>query len=360
MNLSFSDDERLLAEAVARWAEARSDDSRRRAEARPQGFDPKGWAEIAALGWLGAAVPEDHGGAGLGPSGTAIVMEGAGRAQAPEPLTPALAMLPPILIAAGRADLLDALMAGEALGALALDEPDRPFAPDRPATAFRDGRLHGAVARVPGAQAADWVVVPAMGPQGLTLTLVRPDAAGVTLAPRRLLDNRMGADLSFDGAPAEALTLPDPAAVLAEAQDQAVPALCAEAVGVASALFAATLAHLKSREQFGQPLARFQALQHRMADLHVALEEARSTVLMAVAALSDPDPAARGRALATAFCETTDRCLKVGAEAIQLHGGLGMTEALPIGAGFRRLKAISVSLGGRDRWLDRFLSLDAA
>ncbi len=359
MDFSFSDTQRMLADGLARYAARDYDDAtRRRLAALQSGYDRAKWREMAELGWVGAATSEEEGGFG-GPVEAAILMEGVGAALMQEPFLSNAIMAPRLLAAAGRADLLEQVISGEVVVAVALEEPGAPWSPADPRTRVEDGRLGGAKARVAAGDSADLLIVPASSADGLVLALVAADAEGVSRRPLRLLDERMAADVEFDTPAPEILLTGDAAkAALDAALDAGLAAVCSEALGIAEALAARTLEYMKTRRQFGQPLAAFQALQHRMADVHVALAEARGMATLATVSLSEPDARARRRGLSAAFCEVMDRTLRVGAEAIQLHGGIGMTEELPVGAGYRRLKALSLSFGGTDLHLDRFIALD--
>lgn len=359
MDFSLSDTQRMLADALARYVARDHDDAaRRRFAAMPGGYDRGVWRRMGALGWIGAGTPEEDGGFG-GPVEAAILMEAVGGALMHEPFLPSAIMVPRILAAAGRADLLERVLTGETVAALALEEPGAAWAPETPTARIADGGLAGAKTRVVAGDSADLLILPVASSEGLALAALPGDAPGVARRPVRLLDDRMGADLDLDGAAPEILLAGREAeAALERAVDAGVAAVCSEALGVAEALAARTIEHLKTRRQFGQPLASFQALQHRMADMHVALAEARGMATLATASLSEPDPQARRRGLSAAFCEVMDRTLRVGAEAIQLHGGIGMTEELPVGAGYRRIKALSLSFGGTDLHLDRFIALD--
>jgi alkylation response protein AidB-like acyl-CoA dehydrogenase len=233
------------------------------------------------------------------------------------------------------------------------------------ATARREGggwRLDGTKAVVGWAAESDAILVAARaGGAGLSLFLIGPaKTEGLKLACYRAIDGHPAADLSFENQPlpADALIGPDGAALdlLEEARDRACALLAAEAVGLLDSLLEQTIAYTGQRRQFGQPIAGFQALQHRMVDMYLECELARSSAWLAVEALSEA-PAARARAVSSAMVNIARACRVVGQEAIQLHGGMGMTDELAIGHYVKRLMAIEVLWADSDWHLARIAGL---
>jgi alkylation response protein AidB-like acyl-CoA dehydrogenase len=341
VKLNLTDEQMMLAESVARLVADRI------AQGGPAGgfaagFDCVLWQQIADLGWLGAAVSEGAGGFG-GPRDMAVVMQGAASIPLAGQVAPVFLGLALLEAAGGAAALIGDVIGGQAVvcGLIPAMMPD--LALHRRA----DGMfLNGSVRAVPMGQAADHLVL-ALADMTLCLPaetpgLVREEAHG--------LDGMARSDLILSQV---AVT---PAMILAEgeaAQRVAdhgrrchAAALTAECAGLAARLFDLTLTYVQQREQFGQPIARFQALQHRLADMFIALEEVRSLALAAARAAEDG--AAPDRALAQAVTGSVDRALHIAKEAIQLHGGVGMTDDLPMGAGLRRIKALQIMPGGAE------------
>jgi alkylation response protein AidB-like acyl-CoA dehydrogenase len=196
--------------------------------------------------------------------------------------------------------------------------------------------------------------------EGITLFAVPADAPGVHITEYRLLDGQRAADVRFDGVqvgPDAVIGQPGAGwAILDAALDYGAGLLCAESVGAMDALFAATLDYLKTRQQFGVPIGKFQALQHRMADMYIHLEQARSMALLAAVRLRDGDPGARRQAVSAAKYRVGQAARFVGQQAVQLHGGMGVTDELPAAHYFKRLSTIELTLGDSDHHLARFMA----
>ena len=314
------------------------------------------WNGAAELGWLGAGLSEDEGGFGGGPVETMVIMEEAGRGLMPEPfLTAAIAAR---LLAETRpgSDLVAALVSGEEVIVPALDDGRTPGAGTTLSGEAGARTLSGVKELVAAAEHADRLIVSCSTPEGVAaLAAIPANVAGVNMDGYRTMDGRRAATISFQAVavPEDAiLALGDKAgAALAAAKDAALAALSAEAVGIAYFLIDQTLDYLKTRHQFGQPIGRFQALQHRMADLFVALEEARSLTVMATVSLGGEDTAARARTVSAARIGTISRTLHVAREAIQLHGGVGMTAEYAVGHYFKRVTMIDATFGDADHHL---------
>ena len=321
------------------------------------------WREVAALGWAGIAIAEEHGGAGLGLVELGLVMEELGRTLAPTPLL-ATAVIGAAALAAAPPDVqrahLPAIAAGERLVALAFEE-ERRFAPYVcRTTARRDGDgwiLDGAKGFVLDGPAADVLVVSARthgapaGREGLALFLVARNAPGLTVEPLALVDSRGAANVTLARVRAEQ-HLGD-AALLDALLLRATAALSAEMLGAAEAVFHTTIEYLEQRHQFGVAIGSFQALKHRAAHMFCELELTRSVVR---AALSDLAREAPGAALLVhaAKARVSDTFTLVASEAIQMHGGIGVTDDLDVGLYYKRARVASETFGGpayhRDRW----------
>lgn len=349
MQFGLNEEQRMFRDAATGWlADTIDDRARARAAAEPWGFSRDLWGELAAMGWLGAGFPEALGGADGGATETAIMLEAAGGALLTEPLIEA-AVLAPHLLHALTPEALSALLDGRRLVAAAWFEGNGsdPFAPQ---VRLTGERLSGIKTQVAAGHAAELLVTATDESGAMVLAAIDPDAQGVTLIPARQVDGRVTASLHMTDARARMLARgPQVADAFANALDHALAAACAEALGIAGALFTRTLDYARTRVQFGRPIAGFQVIQHRLADLHIALEEARSLTTMACKALDNPPGPARAAMLSSAKSGVMVRSLVIAREAIQLHGGVGMTEEMPIGRGFRRLRALSV-LYGDESW----------
>ncbi|HRD78595.1 MAG TPA: acyl-CoA dehydrogenase family protein [Hyphomicrobiaceae bacterium] len=350
---SFSAEERqLLHESLNDYLSSAYtfEHFRRLTKGEGEGFDRAAWKSYAELGWLGVAIPEALGGAGGGVTELGIVMAAAGRHLVLEPLLATIALGATAIRIAGRPDqqgLLQKVADGSLLLAFCHAEPRGGFARDYVrSTARRDGGryvIDGEKTFALSAHAADQLIVSARigGGEGpIRLFLVPRDAGGVTCTNAPALDGRPGAALRLSGVSVDgAALLGAPDAVSAQidiVHDWGIAAVCAEAAGAMAAVTEQTIAYLKTRQQFGQALSKFQVLQHRLVDMSVAAEEARAATHAALQAL-DEGAADAGRIVAMAKVQTARSARFVGAQAIQLHGGMGMTDELAIGHYYKRL-----------------------
>ena len=374
--MSLAAEQPLVAQTVDRFlaTHGRSPGAER-PDAAAEGWSRAAWQEMAALGWLGICLPESAGGLGCAIEERLAVMEAVGRGLVREPYLGTAVLCAELLQAAAGAQaqaarLLPEIAAGRLVLAFAVTEPDSGYEPAATAcSAQRDGDgwvLQGRKLAVLDAPIADRLLVLARSAgqagdeTGLSLFLVDPHAAGVTLRAWPTVDGRRCADIAFDR-----LALPADALVGAAGQafdavqyalDHARVASCAEAVGAMQALIATTIAYLKERRQFGQPLARFQVLRHRVADMHIACEQARSLTALAAGTLL-PDHPRRGALAAAAKTQAAWSARFVGQQAVQLHGGMGVTDELQVGHWFKRLLATEVLFGNADHQLQRFARL---
>jgi alkylation response protein AidB-like acyl-CoA dehydrogenase len=324
------------------------------------------WTKYAELGWLGVALPESAGGAGGGMTELGIVMAAAGSHLVLEPLLGTVVLGAGAIELAGtpaqRETLLPQIARGSHLMAFCHAEPGAGYARDYVRTIARrhgsDLLLDGEKSFALGAHAADTLVVSARvaaenGP--VCLFLVPRTAAGVRLNVAPALDGRPGATVSLTGAriAADAKlggTDKDMLGAIDDLIDRGAIAVCAEACGAMAAVTQATVDYLKTRQQFGQPLSKFQVLQHRLVDMSVAAEEARAVVHAALQALDDGAADAQ-RAVWVAKVQTARAARFVGAQAIQLHGGMGMTDELAIGHYYKRLTLCETLFGDAEWYL---------
>lgn len=373
MNFEHSEDRRMLADALNRFvAEQYGIEFRHHAAYGEQGHAPERWRQFAELGAIGALFPEDVGGFGGAGFDIAVVFECLGRGLVTEPFLGAL-MVGRAIAAAGteaqKARIAE-LIEGSTIAALAHDEPEGHYELERVATrAERQGEgwvLCGRKAVVVHGQHAQLLLVSARtaGPvdsaDGLSLFLVPGDAAGVQRRSYGRIDGGSACELVLDqvrvdagallGAEGQGLPL------LEQAVGCGVLALCAESLGAMEVAKHSTLEYLQTRQQFGKVIGSFQALQHRMADLLLEVEQARSAVINAAAALG-ADRLTRERALSAAKFSIGRIGTRVAEESIQLHGGIGMTWELPLSHYAKRLVMIDHQLGDEDHHLARYMAL---
>ncbi len=375
IDLELSSEQQLIKESADRFVERDYPFNDRRAAAKSeQGFRSEIWKTFAELGWLGLGLPEDVGGFG-GAKDVAILSESLGKGLVNEPFLASVVLGGGTLARAGtpaqQEDVLPALVAGDML--LAFAHGERQSRNDIAAvmtTAKSQGggyRLDGAKSVVLNGDTADRLVVSARmaggerDEDGLSLFLVDADAAGVSRRGYATNDGSRAAEIVFDGVEvsSDALIGEEGAAypVIEETVDRGAAALCGEALGLMAALNDLTIDYSKTREQFGQPIGKFQALQHRMVDMFVALEEARSLTTVYMNDVDSDDRDERRLAVSAMKVQIGKSGRLIGQEAIQLHGGIGMTEEYAAGHYFKRLTIVARLFGDVDWHLERFASL---
>jgi len=376
MALTLSEDQLLLKETARSFLAERSPVSRMRALRDTQdatGFSRALWKEMAEMGWVGIPFPEQYGGAGMGYGELAVVLEQCGRVLAPEPFLSTVLLGGAAILLGGsdpiKKDVLPAVCSGDHFVALALQERGR-FDPLSVATrAEREGdgyRIDGSKQYVLDAHVADRLVVVARtrggtnDRDGLTIFLVDREAEGLSVRRNHMVDGRGAADVSLEavrvGADRVLGDVGGGADLLDAVCDRAAIGLSSEMLGTAEEAFERTLAYLKSREQFGVKIGTFQALRHRAADLWVELELARSVVREALGALdAGRDDVSLLASAAKARC--SDVCSLIAREALQMHGGIGMTDEEEIGLFFKRAKAAELTLGDAIYHRDRYARL---
>jgi alkylation response protein AidB-like acyl-CoA dehydrogenase len=359
---SYDNEQIALRQAVnALLARAYGGDQRRAVVAADPGFDEKTWARLAEMGVLGLPFAEEDGGMGAGPVEVSIVAEEIGRVLAPEPFVESVVLAGGLVAAVGtaeqRAELLGPLAEGASVLAFAHAEPGSRWeagAREVQATADGDGwRLSGVKEPVPHGARADVLVVSAVVDGTTRLFLVRGDAEGLTRTGYRTHDGGRAANVTFDGAPAQLLGEGDAdrTTSVEEALARARVAYASEAIGAMETALATTSEYLRTRKQFGVTLNKFQALTFRAADMYVSLELARSTVLWATLVVDAGGDVVTAGLRARLQSSRAGR--HIGKEAIQLHGGIGMTAEYKIGHYTSRLTAIDHQLGDGDWALSR-------
>ena len=374
MDFNLTDEQQMLRDGVRRFAVERySFEARKRLLATVERYSPQNWNTYAELGWLALALPEEVGGLGCSFVETAIVMQELGRVLALEPYATS-AILGAHIIGASennnqRAPLLSQLGTGQLRVALAHSEPGARYELNAvhatTAHATDDGYvLSGVKTLVFDAPAADQLVVSAaMAAEGsFGLFIVPTDAAGVVMNAYPLIDGTRAADIEL-----KALRLPNSALlvsprrafdVLEEAIDRTVLAQVSEALGAMEAVLDITNGYLKQRVQFGQPIGKFQALQHRMAEMFVEVQQTRS-ILYRGMALLEAAPAERKRAVSAAKVAACNAGKFVGTQGIQLHGGIGMTEEYSIGHYYKKLVAFEKRFGDTEFHISRYVEAGA-
>jgi hypothetical protein len=376
MNFEFSDEQQQLHDTVNRYLTDQYTFEKFRAiNASPMGWDKAAWAGLAELGVLALNVPAAQGGLGFGPLETLSVMGACGRSLLLEPFLSSAVIATALLRAfadeAAAAELLTRMASGDAIAVLAHYEPDSRFETQWVRTrAQKSGdnyQLDGHKAVVLHAGAADTLLISArisgepQDARGISLFRVPRDSKGLNLDQYPTIDGQRAADVYLKGVQipassrlgAEGDALP----AIDAALDVGLAALCAEAVGVMQALVDATVAYVQSRQQFGTPIGRFQALQHRIADMLIHLEQARSMSYLAALRCIDENVAERRRALSAAKALVGQSSRFVGQQAVQLHGGMGMTDELIVSHWFKRLTAAELMFGDSDTHLQRYAAL---
>jgi alkylation response protein AidB-like acyl-CoA dehydrogenase len=374
MNFTFTEEQRLLEDTVRRFvARDYTFEKRRSIIASRSGWSRDVWRSFADIGLLALNVPEEHGGLNAGPVETMLVMNALGHGIVVEPYL-ASAVLSTWLIRlagdpAAQFELLPPLGSGELIAALAHAEPGARYELNRVETrATRTGpdyRLTGRKTAVIHGGAADVLLVSARtsgnadDEAGISLFAVKRDAPGVTIKDVPTLDGQREAEVLLRdvSVPASARLAAEGAAfaIIEHAHHIALAALCAEAVGTMKAMLDATLEYLRTRRQFGQPIGRFQALQHRAAEMLMHYEQAKSMSYFAAIRCTDSNPVERRHTLSAAKVIIGRACRYVGQQAVQLHGGMGMTDELNVSHYFRRLTAIELGFGDTDSHLEQFI-----
>jgi alkylation response protein AidB-like acyl-CoA dehydrogenase len=370
MDFNLSKEQELLRDGLSKFLSTRYDLEKSRAAAKTgAGWQPDIWRGFAEeLGILGAALPEDVGGIGGGPVEIMVVAEALGHALVVEPYVDTVVVAGGLLHRAGGSAanaLLERIVEGTAIVALAAaEESSGDNWQDVSTTATRDGDgwvLHGMKIVVVNAPLATHLLVTARTENGVSLFLVDLDkaGAGVAMHPYRTVDDRRAADIVFDGVSAALLGSEGHAwPSVAAARDEGAAAVCSEAVGCMRKVLADTVEYAKQRHQFGQPIGSFQALQHRMVDMYMELEQSVAAVYLAVLNL-EAEPEIRARAVSAAKATIGRAARFIGQQAVQLHGGMGMTEELAIGHYFKRLTALQYEFGSTDFHVTRYSDLCA-
>ncbi|WPZ33507.1 acyl-CoA dehydrogenase family protein [Thalassobaculum sp. OXR-137] len=375
MSFTFTDDQRQLADSIARFlADKYGFEQRNKIRKGDGGWSREIWAEFAALGWLALPIAEEHGGLGGTTVDLALMMEQFGKALVVEPFVATIVLGAEIVAKADparAAEILPQVAAGEHLLAFAHSEPNSRYDLPRVSTMATQGDegwiLDGHKAVVLHGDSADTLIVSARTGgrdderDGITLFLVPGDAEGLTKKTYPTIDGMRGADLEFDGVRV------GPDAVLGEmghaldivegVADRACVALAAEGVGAMQATVDLTTDYLKTRTQFGKPLGSFQVLQHRAVDMLSETRFAHALCYRTAGLMDTVGGVERARAASIIKAEIGRAGKMVGEEAVQLHGGMGMTDEMAVGHYFKRLRLIDVTFGNAGHHLSRIVGM---
>ncbi|WP_395058042.1 acyl-CoA dehydrogenase family protein [Polaromonas sp.] len=350
MDFDFTDDQEQLRDAVRKWVDKGYDFERRRGIAKAGGFSREAYGQIAELGLCGLYIPEANDGLGMGPVEGMVVMEELGRGIVAEPFAQTLiagAVLSSYAPDAVKTAWLPKIASGEALVVLAHQERAARYKLDSceaKATSAPTGwTLSATKTIVPAGDQADAFIVPAQANGKIALFLVERSAAGVTTRGYGTQDGGRAADVLLKDTPATLITL-DGLAALEHAVDIGIAATCAEAVGVMDKTLAITVEYMNTRKQFGVVISSFQALRHRVADMKMQLELARSMSYYASLKLNAP-AAERRAAMARAKYQLGNSMRYVGQQAVQLHGGIGVTDEYIVSHYFKKLTQMEMSFG---------------
>ena len=373
MDFNYTQEQQMLADTVERFvADSYSLEVRRQLAASEHGFSHEYWQQFADLGLLGLVVPEQYGGLGGSAVETLIVMQEVGRGLVLEPYWSSAVVAARLIDFVGTAgqksDWLKLIAAGTRRLALATYEPQARFdlydIRSRAEHTPKGYRLSGRKAVVFDGGGADALVVSARtgggdsDRHGITLFLVDATSPGVTVESFPNIDGRRSAEVRLTdvmvGSDAVLGSVDAGDEPLDYAVDVGLAALCAEAVGCMERLIALTAGHLRERRQFGRQIGTFQALQHRVAEMAIATEQARSGALFAAARVDEMDSRARRRAISAAKAIVGRSGRSVGQLAVQLHGGMGMTDELAVGHYFKRLTCIDMTWGDSDHHTELF------
>ncbi len=373
MNFNLSEEQNQIRDSIARFVQENyAFDQRNAVVAQEHGFSEEHWQQFAQLGWLSIPFAEEHDGFGGGPVDTMVLMQEFGRGLVAEPYLATVLLFGGLLQAGADETLKSAyiprIIAGELQGAFAyLERQSRYVITDIATSARNNGGewvLNGEKTVVLNGGAAEKLIVAARtsGKQadesGITLFLVDASSAGLERTTYRMTDGQEAANISLDNVTAEAIigSEGEGYAVMTPVVDAARLAVCANALGAMESLNAQTLDYCKTREQFGVPIGSFQALQHRMVDTFAACENVKSLLYRAVCAAQDSEADAQRSLLALKVMVGRAGKL-IGGEAIQLHGGMGMTEELSVGFYVKRLMIINTLFGDADYHQQLFADL---
>jgi acyl-CoA dehydrogenase len=361
MNFDFPDELKQLRDEARRFLTERCPTSvPRRILEGPEPYDRSLWQAMAEMGWTGAAIPEEFGGAGLGHLGVCVLAEELGHAVAPVPFAPSVYLATEAILLFGsdaqKQSWLPKLAAGEAIGTLAIAERPGPVQPAALATHMADGNLSGTKLAVPDGDVADFAVVAAQGDREPGLFIIDLAGPGVTRETVPTIDpTRSHARSVFAGAPADPLPGSEGVDAVRHLLDRAAVMLAFEQVGCAQAALEMARDYARERYAFGRPIGSFQAIKHKLADIYIAVELARSNAYYGAWALYT-DAAELPIAASVARISACDAGWLASKENIQTHGGMGFTWQMDCQFYYRRAKLHAMALGGTREWKRRLVA----
>jgi alkylation response protein AidB-like acyl-CoA dehydrogenase len=357
----LTEEQSMLRDAAKSWVQEKSPVSafrKMRDSGVELGYDSAAWNEMAEMGWAGVIIPEEYGGSNFGYLSLGLILEELGRTLTASPLLASGLAAASALVLGGsdaqKSEWLPKIAEGGAVGALAVDEGPH-HNPDKVETTFKDGKITGKKTFVLEGLGADVLVVSAKGPDGIGLYLVKGDDKGLTKTRLALADSRGAANIEFKGAAAEPLS--GGRDLLEKVLDRARAGIAAEMLGAAVQAFETTLDYLKTRVQFGQVIGSFQALQHRAAKMFTDLELSRSAVEAALTAIDNDSPDT-AELVSLAKAKMGDTFHLVSNEMVQMHGGIGMTDAHDAGFYLKRARAAEAAYGNQAFHRDRYARIN--
>ena len=372
MDFSLSEEQQQLRDSVSRFVADNCDVERhRRLCSDPLGFDPRAWRQFAELGWLAIAFSEAQGGIGGNAVDVMVITEALGRGLVREPFLHTAITCGAFLrlgaTDAQQAHYIPGIIDGSTQWAFAFAEEGSgyEFEASRCSAESVDGgwRLDGHKTTVLNGHCADYLVVSARchaDSDSLSLFVVDASLPGIIIEPFRSVDGSCGATVGLEAVQLDSHCLLGEAgqamSLIEAVVDETIVAMGGEALGAMQALLDTTVEYTRTREQFGQPIGKFQALQHRMADMYLKVEEVRSLLYNAAIAVSEGSAEA-GQACAALKVKLAEAGKFVSQEAVQLHGGIGMTDELVVGHHFKRLLLLSRLYGDEDWYLQRYIEL---
>lgn len=373
MDFTLTEDQSMLADSIARVLQDEYDfEIRQKYSATEQGFSPEKWTEFAELGWTAVLFDEEDGGFGGGPEETMILMENVGRHLVVEPFISALLLAGRLVAAVGtdeqKSVYLEPVIGGQQRGTLAWVEPQARYNLRHVSTTAKrvdnGWQISGQKAVVPHADSAAYLVVPARtsgdtgDESGISLFIVPTETSGLSMRPYATVDGHRAAEVHLEAVNVETSALLGEEGAgygsLASVIDAATLGVCAEAVGIMDVLQKKTVEYSRERKQFGVPIGSFQALQHRMVDMLMIVEQARSLLYYAVMQQGRAEGA---KAISALKHYVGSKGRFFGEEAVQLHGGMGVTDEFDVAHYFKRLTMIDVQFGNAGYHLQRFQQL---
>ena len=356
----LTEEQSMLKDAAKSWVQEKSPVTafrKMRDSGAELGYDAAAWNEMAEMGWAGVIIPEEYGGSNFGYLSLGLILEELGRTLTASPLLASGLAAASALILGGsdaqKSEWLPKIAEGTAVGALAVDEGAH-HNPSKVEAVVSGGKLTGKKSFVLEGMAANVLVVSAKGADGVGLFLVKADDPGVKRTRLALADSRGAANIEFNGAAAEPLS--GGAALIEKVLDRARAGIAAEMLGSATQAFETTLDYLKTRVQFGQVIGSFQALQHRAAKMFTDLELSRSAVEAALTAIDNDSPDT-AELVSLAKAKMGDTYHLVSNEMVQMHGGIGMTDAHDAGFYLKRARAAEAAFGNQAFHRDRYAKI---